>query len=67
MIHEAVRSGGVGAEVAARVASNAFDYLDAQIIRVGCSFAPIPFSPGLEQALLPGQKEINAALDEVLL
>jgi acetoin:2,6-dichlorophenolindophenol oxidoreductase subunit beta len=67
VVHEAVRSGGVGAEVAARVASDAFDYLDSQIIRVGCSFAPIPFSPGLEQALLPGQKEINAALDEVLL
>lgn len=66
VVHEAVKSGGVGAEVAARLAYEAFDDLDAQILRVGCSFAPIPFSPVLEEALLPGRTEISAAIDELL-
>ena len=59
--HEAVEHGGFGAEIAAQVQSAAFDFLDAPVARVGAPFAPIPFSPPLEDAYLPGTDEIVAA------
>lgn len=59
---EAVRSGGFGAEVAARIGAELFDELDAPVERVGCPFAPIPFAPELEQALLPGTAQLVRAL-----
>jgi pyruvate/2-oxoglutarate/acetoin dehydrogenase E1 component len=59
--HEAVEHGGFGAEIAAQVQLAAFDYLDAPVGRVGAPFAPIPLSPPLEDAYLPGADEIVAA------
>ena len=59
--HEAVRFGGIGAEIAASVTSAAFDYLDAPVERVGAPFTPIPLSPPLEDAYLPGAVEVLAA------
>ena len=64
--HEAVETGGVGAEVAARLGVAAFDELDAPITRVGCPFAPIPFAPELEQALLPGSQQIEQSVRELV-
>lgn len=60
--HEAVRAGGFGAEIAAQVLAAAFDELDAPIERVGAPFAPVPFSPPLEDAYLPGPAEVAAAV-----
>jgi 2-oxoisovalerate dehydrogenase E1 component len=59
--HEAVEHGGFGAEIAARVQAAAFDFLDAPIERVGAPFAPVPFSPALEDAYVPGADEVHAA------
>jgi pyruvate dehydrogenase E1 component beta subunit len=59
--HEAVEHGGFGAEIAAQVQAEAFDYLDAPIERVGAPFAPIPLSPPLEDAYLPGVEDLVAA------
>jgi pyruvate dehydrogenase E1 component beta subunit len=59
--HEAVAHGGFGAEVAAAVQAVAFDSLDAPIERVGAPFTPIPVSPHLEDAYLPGADEIQHA------
>ena len=64
--HEAVGHGGFGAEIAAQVQAAAFDYLDAPVARVAAPFAPIPFSPPLEDAYLPGADEIVAAVRELL-
>jgi len=64
--HEAVRNGGVGAEIAARIGSELFDELDAPVLRVGCPFAPIPFAPELERALLPGSADIVRAVRQLL-
>ncbi len=64
--HEAVRSGGFGAEVAALVQEAAFDELDAPVARVGAPFAPIPFSPPLEDDYLPGRADVVASVREVL-
>jgi acetoin:2,6-dichlorophenolindophenol oxidoreductase subunit beta len=59
--HEAVEHGGFGAEITARVQAAAFDDLDAPVERVGAPFAPVPFSPPLEDAYLPGADEVVAA------
>jgi pyruvate dehydrogenase E1 component beta subunit len=59
--HEAVTHGGWGAELAAQVQEHAFDDLDAPVVRVGAPFSPVPFSPPLEDAYLPGAEEIAAA------
>ncbi len=60
--HEAVTQGGVGAEIVAQVQAAAFDELDAPIGRVGAPFTPVPFSPPLEDAFLPGRDEVAAAV-----
>jgi pyruvate dehydrogenase E1 component beta subunit len=57
-----VLHGGFGAEIAAQVQAAAFDELDAPIERVGAPFAPVPFSPPLEDAYLPGRAEVVAAV-----
>jgi acetoin:2,6-dichlorophenolindophenol oxidoreductase subunit beta len=59
--HEAVEHGGFGAEIAAQVQAAAFDDLDAPIQRVGAPFAPVPFSPPLEDAYVPGADEVYEA------
>jgi pyruvate dehydrogenase E1 component beta subunit len=64
--HEAVTHGGFGAEIVAQVQAAAFDELDAPIIRVGAPFTPVPFSPPLEDAFLPGRDEVAVALRAAL-
>ena len=64
--HEAVAHGGFGAEIAAQVQAAAFDELDAPIGRVGAPFTPVPFSPPLEDAYLPGRAEVVAAVRALL-
>ena len=61
-VYEGVKTLGLGAEVSARVAeSEAFDYLDAPILRLGGAEAPIPYSPVLEKAAVPQVEDIVAA------
>ena len=66
MAHEAVLNAGFGAEIAARIGSELFDELDAPVGRVGCPFAPIPFAPELERALLPDAGALVRAVQELL-
>jgi pyruvate/2-oxoglutarate/acetoin dehydrogenase E1 component len=55
-----VRTLGVGAEISALVAeSEAFDYLDAPIQRLGGAEAPIPYNPDLERAAVPQMPDIE--------
>ncbi len=51
--HEAVRTGGVGAEIAAFAAESCFDELDAPIVRLGAAHVPVPFAPALQEAIYP--------------
>jgi pyruvate dehydrogenase E1 component beta subunit len=60
--HEAVRFGGIGAEIAAQIAEDAFDHLDAPPQRIGGPFTPVPFSPTLEDAWLPKAQDIVDAV-----
>ncbi|MFQ5813835.1 MAG: alpha-ketoacid dehydrogenase subunit beta [Anaerolineae bacterium] len=66
IVHEAVKHGGPGGEIAALVAEKAFDYLDAPIRRVAAPFAPVPFSPALESEYIPDAAKIVAAVREVV-
>ena len=66
IVHEDNLTGGVGAEVAAIVAKDAFEYLDAPVQRVASLDVPsFPFSPTLEDALLPGPPDIILAAREL--
>ena len=64
--HEAVEHGGFGAEILAEVQAVAFDHLDAPIERVGAPFVPVPLSPPLEDAWLPGADDVYAAVRTVV-
>ncbi len=64
--HEAWRFGGFGAELAAQLHSELFGELEAPVARIGAASAPIPFSPPLEAAVVPGADAIEAAVRAVL-
>jgi pyruvate dehydrogenase E1 component beta subunit len=66
IVHEAVRFGGIGGEIAAQIQEEAFDYLDAPIARVGAPFSPVPFSPALESHYVPNADRIVAAAKQQL-
>jgi pyruvate dehydrogenase E1 component beta subunit len=60
--HEAHRRAGPAAEIAAVLAEEAIEYLDGPIIRVGAKNVPLPYSPILENYVLPGTNEIVEAV-----
>lgn len=64
--HEAWRFGGFGAELAAQLHAELFGELEAPVARVGAASAPIPFSPPLEAAVVPGPDDVAAAVRSVL-
>jgi pyruvate/2-oxoglutarate/acetoin dehydrogenase E1 component len=64
--HEATRSCGVGAEVAALIGEQAFEDLDAPVRRLTAPDVPIPFSPPLEQSVLPGLEQMKEACRELI-
>jgi len=66
VVHEAVRFGGLGAEITAQIQEEAFDYLDAPIARVAAPFSPVPFTPVLERHYLPDAAKIASGIREVL-
>lgn len=65
VVHEAVRTGGFGGEIAAIIADEAFDYLDAPVKRVTAPDTPVPFSSPLEQAFIPSADKIVGAVKEL--
>ena len=66
VLHEATRSCGVGAEVCALIAEEAFEDLDGPVVRVTAPDLPIPFSPPLESAVLPQVDQVREACRELL-
>jgi acetoin:2,6-dichlorophenolindophenol oxidoreductase subunit beta len=66
IVHEAVESFGVGAEIAARMADVGFDELDGPILRVGAPFMPVPFAKSLETAYLPSAARVAAAVRRII-
>ncbi len=66
IIHEDTLFGGFGAEIAARIADNCFQYLDAPVKRIAAKDAHIPYSPILENEVLPSRNEIYKGIKELL-
>ncbi len=66
VVCEDCKTAGVSAEIAAVVAEEALDYLDAPIKRVAEPDTPIPFSPSLEQFVIPNEKSIIKAVKETI-
>ncbi len=64
--HEAVLNGGLGAEIAARIHEQAFDWLDAPVSRLGAPFAPVPASPVLEDSFVPDARSIVEKVEQIL-
>lgn len=66
VVHEACLTGGFGAEIAARIGEALFDDLDAPVKRIGAKDVPVPFSPVLENFVLPQVGDIVRGAKEVL-
>lgn len=66
IVSEDCKTAGVSAEIAAIIAEEALDYLDAPIRRVAEPDTPIPFSPPLEQFVIPDEKKIIKAVKEII-
>jgi 2-oxoisovalerate dehydrogenase E1 component len=62
IVHEAVKRGGFGAELAALVSEKALDELDAPVVRVAARAVPMPYNDTLERATIPTQQDIVAAV-----
>ena len=58
LLHEATLTGGIGGELAALIAEEGFEYLDAPIARLGSVDAPVPYAPPLEAAFLPSAAKV---------
>jgi len=65
IVHEAPQVCGIGAEIAAIIAQEAFRHLDAPVMRLTAPHTPVPFSPPLENAYLPDAAKIVAQLHEL--
>lgn len=66
VVHEAPRTAGFGAEIAAEVTEAVFEHLDAPPVRIGGEDMPIPFSKALEDDIYSGKSRLGAALDGLL-
>jgi pyruvate/2-oxoglutarate/acetoin dehydrogenase E1 component len=66
VMHEAVRSFGVGAEIAATISEELFSELKAPVRRIGAPFAPVPFAKQLEDIYVPNQADLSAVISALV-
>jgi len=66
LVYEDHKTLGIGAEIAALLSEELFEYLDAPILRVAAPDTPTPYSPPLEKFYLPDEEEIIAAVNRVI-
>jgi 2-oxoisovalerate dehydrogenase E1 component len=66
IVHEDTLTSGFGAEIAAIIASEAFERLDAPVHRVAAKDTPVPYGPELENAMLPQESDIVKALEKLI-
>ncbi len=66
VLHEDTRTGGFGAEIAATIAEEAFEDLDAPVMRLAAPDMPVPYSPPLEKAFMPQVEDVLTALRELM-
>jgi 2-oxoisovalerate dehydrogenase E1 component beta subunit len=66
VLHEDTHTGGFGAEIAATIAEEAFEDLDAPLKRITAPDSPVPFSPELEKAFIPQVEDVVVGLRDLL-
>jgi pyruvate/2-oxoglutarate/acetoin dehydrogenase E1 component len=66
VLHEDTRTGGFGGEIAATIAEEAFEDLDAPVRRIAAPDTPVPFSPVLEKAFIPQVEDVARGLKELV-
>ena len=66
VIHEDTLTAGFGAEIAARIADNCFQYLDGPVKRIAAKDSHIPYAPILENEVLPSRSQIYDGIKELL-
>ena len=62
IVHEDTRTGGIAGEITARISENAFEWLDAPVMRVTAHDVPLPYAPSLEDYVLPQTSDIVRAV-----
>ncbi len=65
VLHEDTHTGGFGAEIAATIAEEGFESLDAPVSRIAAPDTPVPFAPPLEKAFIPQVEDVLAGLREL--
>jgi len=65
-LYEAPRTGGIGGEIAALIAEEAFEFLDAPVMRIASLDTPVPYSPPLEAAFMPTRDKVIAAVKQLV-
>jgi len=66
VVHEDTITAGFGAELVALISKNCFEYLDAPVLRVAALDLPVPYSPTLEDAVMPNKRKIISAIEQVI-
>jgi 2-oxoisovalerate dehydrogenase E1 component beta subunit len=66
LLHEATRTGGIGGELAAIIAEEAFEHLDAPVMRLASVDTPVPYAPSLEAAFMPSTEKVVAAVKRLV-
>ncbi|MCF7804508.1 MAG: alpha-ketoacid dehydrogenase subunit beta [Candidatus Marinimicrobia bacterium] len=65
IVHEDVRTGGIGAELSARITEEAFEWLDGPIRRIASIDTPVPFAPSLEEYFMPNPEKIADGIQQL--
>lgn len=65
ILHEATKTGGIGAEVSALISEEIFDHLDGPIIRIAAPDTPVPYSPPMEEFFIPKVSDVVSAAEKL--
>ena len=65
ILHEATKTGGIGAEISSLISEEVFDHLDGPIIRIAAPDTPVPYSPPMEEFFIPNASDVIKAAERL--
>lgn len=66
ILHEATKTGGIGAEISSLISEELFDHLDGPIIRIAAPDTPVPYSPPMEEFFIPNASDVIKAAERLV-